>query len=121
MILEFVSIRGIIGVEHSIIVRNGCIQEIPGVLIQGRGILRIFFIQDSVRFFLIGPVAVNNRYFELAPGVLLHLALELRIVQLGGIYRGNGKNGIESAKPLLLLDFFDLLPGIGRSDLGNVL
>ena len=37
------------------------------------------------------------------------------------ITRGNGKNGIESAKPLLLLDFFNLLPGIGRSDLGNVL
>ena len=47
--------------------------------------------------------------------------MELRIVQLGGIYRGNGKNGIESAKPLLLLDFFNLLPGICRSDLGNVL
>ena len=121
VILELIAVRGIIGVEHLVIVADGSIQKVTGTLIQRRGILRILLVKNAVCFFLVCAITVNDGYFEPLLWIRCHLALKLGVIQLGSVHAGHGENGVESAYTLLLLDFLDLLPSIRGSNLGNVL
>ena len=49
------------------------------------------------------------------------MPLKLGVVELCSIHAGHGKDGVEPADPLLLLDFLDLLLAAGRGNLGDIL
>ena len=106
--------------EHLVIVFDGSIQKITGVLIQRRGVLRVLLVEDPVRLLLVCSIAVNDRNLEPALRILCHLTLELGIIQLGSIDTGHGKDGIKTADPLLLFYLIDLLPAVCGSHLANV-
>lgn len=105
--------------EHLVIVPDGSIQKITGSLIQGGGVFWIFLIQNTVRFLLIGCVAVNDSDLQLLGRVGIHDLSELIIVQLSHRYGRDRKDGVEAANALLPLDLFNLTP-VGGGNLGNV-
>lgn len=60
VVLELVAVSGVVGVEHLIVVPDGCVQKVPAALVQGAGVLAVLLVQDAVRFLLVGSVAVNR-------------------------------------------------------------
>ena len=120
VILELIPVRRVVGAEHLVVVTDGRIQEITGIPIKCRGVLRVLLVEDSVRFFLVCAIAVNDRYLKPALRMLCHLTLKLGIIQLGSIDTGHGKNGIKPADTLLLFDLIDLLPAACGSHFANV-
>ena len=62
VVLELVAVSGVVGVEHLIVVPDGCVHKVPAALVQGAGVLAVLLVQDAVRFLLVGPVAVNRGY-----------------------------------------------------------
>ena len=105
VILEFVTVGGVVGVEHLVVVPDGGIQKVPAALIQGAGVLTVLLVQDAVRFLLVGSVAIDRCYPQLLCGVGGHLLFELLVIELGHGHRGHGENGVEATDPLLLLNF----------------
>ena len=121
VILEFVPVCGIVGVEHPVVVTDGRIQKITGTLVKCGGILRILLVKNTIRFFLIRSIAVNDGDLQPLLRIFRHLPLKLGVVELCSIHAGHGKDGVEPADPLLLLDFLDLLLAAGRGNLGDIL
>ena len=121
VILEFVPVCGIVGVEHPVVVTDGRIQKITGTLVKCGGILRILLVEDTIRFFLIRSIAVNDGNLQPLLRIFRHLPMKLGVVELCSIHAGHGKDGVEPADPLLLLDFLDLLLAAGRGNLGDIL
>ena len=107
--------------EHFVVIPDGFFQKITGVRIEGRCVLRVFLVQNTVRFLFVCAVAVDQRNLEPPLRRFRHLALKLRIIQLCRLHGGNCKNGIEAADPLLLLDFLNSGPTAGRRYVGNIL
>ena len=107
--------------EHLVVIPYSFFQKITGVRIKGRRVLRVFLVQNTVRFRLVCAVAVNQRNLEPVLRRFRHLALKFRIIQLCRLYRGNRKNGVEAADPLLLLDFLNSGPTAGRRHIGYIL
>ena len=104
VVLELIAVGGVVGVEHLVVVPDGGVQKIPAVLIQGAGVLAVLFVQDAVRFLLVGPVAVDRRHPQFLCGVGCHLLFELLVVELGHVHRGHREDGVEAAEALFLLD-----------------
>ena len=121
VVLEVVPVGGIIGAKHLVVVRNGRFQKITGALVKGGGVLRVFLTQNTVRFRFVCAIAVDQCDLEAALRRFRHLALEFSIVQFCRLHRGNRKNGIKAAEPLLLLDLFNGSPAAGGCHFGNVL
>ena len=107
--------------EHFVVIPDGFFQKITGVRIKGRRILRILLVQNAIGFRLVCAVAVDQRNLEPSLGCFRHLALKFCIIQLCRLYRGNRKNGVEAADPLLLLDFLNSGPAAGRCHIGDIL
>ena len=121
VILEFVPVCGIVGVEYPVVVTDGRIQKITGTLVKCGGIFRILLVKNAVRFFFVCAIAVNDGNFQPLLRIFRHLPLKLGVVELCSIHAGHGKDGVEPADPLLLLDFLDLLLAAGRGNLGDIL
>ena len=107
--------------EHPVVVTDGRIQKITGTLVKCGGILRILLVKNTIRFFLIRSIAVNDGNLQPLLRIFRHLPMKLGVVELCSIHAGHGKDGVEPADPLLLLDFLDLLLAAGRGNLGDIL
>ena len=80
--LELIAIGGIICAEHGIVVSYGLFQKVPVCLGKGGSIFRIFLIQNTICFFLVSSIAINNSYTQLLGMVGSHLLPELIIIHL---------------------------------------
>ena len=107
--------------EHFVVIPDSFSQKITGVYIEGRRVLRVFLVQNPVRFRLVCAVAVNQRNLEPALRRFRHLALKFRIIQLCRLHGGNRKNGIEAVDPLFLFDFFNCGLAAGGRHIGDIL
>ena len=106
--------------EHPVIITDGRIQKITGTLVKCGGILRILLVKNTIRFFLIRSIAVNDGNLQPLLRIFRHLPLKLGVVELCSIHAGHGKDGVEPADPLLLLDFLNLLSTVCGSNFANV-
>ena len=102
--LETVVIGAVIRVEQLIIIFDRHLEKIARALIQPRGALGIFFVQQAVVDFLIGGIAEYRRDPQLLGRIFIHLTLELIIIQLCHRDGRDCKDGVEAADSLLLLD-----------------
>ena len=103
--LETVVIGAVIRVEQLIIIFDRHLEKIARALIQPRGALGIFFVQQAVVDFFVGGIAEYRRDPQLLGRIFIHLTLELIIIQLCHRDRRDRKDGVEAADSLLLLDF----------------
>ena len=115
--------------EHLVIILNGRFQKVATIGIKGRGILRVFLVDDAVRLFLVGTIAKNRSNTQSLGGVRYHLLFKLLVIELGHGHGAHGKDGVKAAQTLLALDFLHLLPtsrghvpdiGQGVKDIGFV-
>ena len=103
--LETVIIGAVICVEQLIIIFDRHLEKIARALIQPRGALGIFFVQQAVVDFFICGIAEYRRDPQLLGRIFIHLTLELVIIQLRHRDGRDCKDGVEAADSLLLLDF----------------
>ena len=96
IILELLARCVIVRMEHHVVIIYRAIKEIPCILIKRGGILRVLLIKDTVCFFLIRRIAVDNSNLKLLRRISLHDLAELFIIQLCHRDRCNCKDGIES-------------------------
>ena len=88
-------------------------------MIQPRGALGIFFVQQAVVDLLVGGIAEYRRDPQLLGRVSIHLTLELIIIQLRHRDGCDRKDGVEATHSLLLLDLLHSAV-LRRSDLIDI-
>ena len=108
VVLEFLRGSIVIRMEGHVVIHDGFIKEVSGAFIQSRSILRILFIDNTIRFFFVWCEAVDNSNTQFLGRVCLHLLLELCIIEFCHRNRCNRKDRVKSADTLFLLDFLHL-------------
>ena len=105
---EFFRRRIVIGAEILVIRSDRPFQKIAGRSIQTGSAVGILLPEQAIRLALIGRKTVNGSDLDGFFGMCRHLLLELGIIQLCRLDRGDRKDGIKPLDVRLIADLLDV-------------